>query len=628
MSGAPRALLNPSTEAVRSAPLISADTHIPTVLRSEPQHPADFYRTRLKACEADTKRLDRRHLLIGLLRLVWVVAALMAGWFSLARHRFAWEWIIAPLLAFAVTARWHARVTAATEAAWKATRFYEHGLARLEERWRGVRPRTTRVNLSESLYAGDLDVFGPGSLFELLCTARTTVGEDTLAGWLLAPAAPEEVRARQAAVAELRERTDLRERFACAPGKETLQLDAHALSDWGESQEIALWPAMRWWAPLELLLLFVVVWRCVAVQSAVLLWPLLLLNLGLTYAQGKGLKKLFAQTEGGQRRLAAVGALFAIVEHEPFHAPLLRQLQEQLGTGGRGASAAMRRLGTLAAVAEQRLNWLSRLFDLLFLFSVQLALFVERWQKMHGRKLRPWLQALGEFEALLSLSAYAFENPDDAFPEVVTGGVVFRAEALSHPLLPRAVAVRNDVSLDEQTRLLLISGSNMSGKSTLLRSTGVAAIMALAGAPVRARQLRLSPFHVAASMQINDSLEGGRSHFYAEILRLRAVCTLARSQPPVLFLLDELLAGTNSHDRVAGATGVVQELLSAGAVGLLSTHDLALTQLPEPLTGRIRNAHFEDQVAGGELHFDYLLRDGVVTRSNGLALMRMIGLDV
>ena len=602
--------------------------NIKETLPKAASEPASFYGLRLAECERDTQRLDRKHLRIGLLRLVWVLAAGAAGWFSWGRHWFAWEWILVPLGAFALTARWHAQVTSAAQAAWRATRFYEHALARVEDRWQGVRPRTTRVDLSKSLYAADLDVFGPAGLFELLCSARTTLGEDTLAAWLLAPATLADVEARQTAVKELRDRTQLRERFASAPGKETLPIDGSSLSQWGEAREAALWPSMRWFAPLQPLLILAVAWRCVVVQSTTLLIPFLLLNLWLTYAQEKGLKKLLAQTEDGQNRLASTATLFALLEDEVFHAPLLCRLQQQLGTGRRSASAAMRRLGTLAAIAEQRLNWLTRLFDLTFLFSIQLGLFVERWRNASGGQLRPWLQALGEFEALLSLSAYHFENPRDAFPELGAAEAVFSAESLGHPLLPHATAVRNDVLLDVGTRLLLISGSNMSGKSTLLRSTGVATIMALAGAPVRAKKLRLSQFQVAASMQINDSLQNGRSHFYAEILRLRAVCELARKEPPVLFLLDELLAGTNSHDRLAGATGVVQELLNAGAMGMLSTHDLALTQIPGPLAEFIRNAHFEDQVAEGVLQFDYRLREGVVTRSNGLALMRMIGLGV
>ncbi len=183
------------------------------------------------------------------------------------------------------------------------------------------------------------------------------------------------------------------------------------------------------------------------------------------------------------------------------------------------------------------------------------------------------------------------------------------------------------MALGANTSVLLVSGSNMSGKSTLLRAIGINAVMAMAGAPVRAASLRLTPVHVGASIQVNDSLREGRSRFYSEILRLRAVCALAEEMPPVLFLLDELLDGTNSSDRLTGARGIVQALLASGAIGLISTHDLALTEIGAG-DGRLRNMHFEERIEDGEMHFDFKLRDGVVTTRNGVALMRMVGLKV
>ena len=278
--------------------------------------------------------------------------------------------------------------------------------------------------------------------------------------------------------------------------------------------------------------------------------------------------------------------------------------------------------------AGLRGNPIMRLLDFSLLYSVQLGWLMESWRARSASGLPGLLKAVGDIEALLSLSAYSFEHPDDCVPELDPTQPIFCAEALGHPLLPARACVRNDVTLHANTRLLLVSGSNMSGKSTLLRSVGVTAAMALAGAPVRAAKLRIGYLHLAASIQVSDSLQAGQSRFYAEILRLRAVCELARVHPPVLFLLDELLAGTNSHDRVEGAAGVINELLSFKAIGILSTHDLLLTSIFEKSAEVIRNAHFEDRVEGDTLRFDYTLREGVVTRSNGLALMRMIGLTV
>jgi len=231
-------------------------------------------------------------------------------------------------------------------------------------------------------------------------------------------------------------------------------------------------------------------------------------------------------------------------------------------------------------------------------------------------------------EALLSLAAYSYEHPADPFPEFVEGAPVFHAEDLGHPLIPVAKCVRNTVSICGETRALLISGSNMSGKSTLMRSVGINTVLAMAGAPVRAQRLQLTPLRVGASILVNDSLQEGSSRFYAEITRLRRICDLAEQHPPVLFLLDELLQGTNSKDRLTGAEAVVRELIDSGAIGIVSTHDLALTDMQHSAEGPLKNMHLQDEIEDGKMKFDFKLRDGVVTKSNGVELMRLIGLKV
>jgi DNA mismatch repair ATPase MutS len=262
------------------------------------------------------------------------------------------------------------------------------------------------------------------------------------------------------------------------------------------------------------------------------------------------------------------------------------------------------------------------------LYSVQVALAAERWRHTHGSAIRNWLRTLGEIEALLALAAYSYEHPADPFPEFAPQGTCFESDGIGHPLLPTQLCVRNDVRLGEDVQGLLVSGSNMSGKSTLLRAVGINAVLAMAGAPVRAGRLRLTPLRVGASIRINDSLQEGSSRFYAEITRLRRLFDLAGDDPPLLFLLDELLQGTNSKDRRIGAEGLVRALFNRGAIGLVSTHDLALAEIEAPPNGHLQNVHFQDAFAGGRMVFDYKLRPGVVTKSNGLELMRSIGLDV
>jgi DNA mismatch repair ATPase MutS len=256
----------------------------------------------------------------------------------------------------------------------------------------------------------------------------------------------------------------------------------------------------------------------------------------------------------------------------------------------------------------------------------------EDWRTVNGQQIGKWIEAAAEFEALCSLSAYAFERPDATFPMLEPGlepdGPLFDAEALRHPLIPAAVSVANDVRLGSGMRLWIVSGSNMSGKSTLMRAVGLNTVLAWAGAPVACARLRISPLMIGASMSTHDSLADNRSRFYAEISRVRDVVELARTGHPTLFLLDELLSGTNSHDRRIGAEAVVRGLVERGAIGLVSTHDLALAEIVPDLNGLAANVHFEDHMEEGEIRFDYRLREGVVTRSNALELMRAVGLDV
>jgi len=241
--------------------------------------------------------------------------------------------------------------------------------------------------------------------------------------------------------------------------------------------------------------------------------------------------------------------------------------------------------------------------------------------------LEDWLHAIGEFEALCCLAGYAYEHPSDPFPELAEEGVRFEGVGLSHPMIPDSRAVPNDVSLGDSGRVWIVSGSNMSGKSTLLRTVGVNAVLAMAGAPVRAESLRISRVQIGASIRTLDSLLGGVSRFYAEVLRLRQIVEMADSGP-LLFLLDEILHGTNSHDRLIGAEAVVRTLVEKGAIGLVTTHDLALARIADDQTVRAKNVHFQDHLENGEMRFDYRLQSGVVTKSNALELMRSVGLDV
>jgi hypothetical protein len=539
-----------------------------------------------------------------------------------------------PIAAFVVVAVYHARVLRARRRALRAVAVYQRGLARIEDRWMDGGSLGERFRNPQHLYAADLDLFGPASLFALLSTARTRMGEDALAAWLMSPSSIEEILERQTAVAELRDNLDLREDLA-VPGDEVAAgVHPEALLLWAEAPGKMGQRWLRWLAPTLALL---------AVATAAVWWEwelflpfavVLVAEGSLMYRMRKQLQVIFSGAEGALGDLDLLAAILARMEREQFHSARLQAVQRELTSHAWKGSRAIARLRKLVDLIDSRANFFVPILDVPLMYSMQVALAAEGWRVRHGRAVRSWLQATGEMEALLSLAAYHYEHPDDPFPELVAvpefvdGAPRFDGEALGHPLIPAVKCVRNDVRLDAETRAMLVSGSNMSGKSTYLRTAGINTVLAMAGAPVRARRLRLTPLQIGASIQVNDSLQEGSSRFYAEITRLRRIYDLAGERPPLLFLLDELLQGTNSKDRRIGAEGVLRGLLERGAIGILTTHDLALTELGELPEGALRNMHFQDDLENGRMRFDFRLQAGVITKSNGLELMRSIGLKV
>jgi len=588
---------------------------------------SEEYARRIDARRQRVAQYEQIHIRLGNVRLVLALLFVVMAWASFRAGYFSPWWLGAPVAAFVGVAAYHSRVLRARELAQRAVSFYERGVARVEDRWAGTGETGERFNDLHHVYAADLDLFGEGSLFELLSTARTRMGEETLAKWLLAPALLPAIRERHAAIAELRDQLDLREELAVLGGDVGVGVHPDALGAWAESanQMRALWIGKL--AP----------WLAAAAVAGAIVWAawnmatpfvlVVVMEAILTWRLRHALDEVLHGTEHAFRDLDLLSGVLARVEHHRFEAPRLLELQQQLLSGTVPASQAIARLRSLVDLINSRHNVMVRIIDAPLMYSVQVAFAAERWRALFGKSVRSWIAVMGEIEALLSLASYAFEHPPDPFPDFAEGGTaLLDGRKLGHPLLAEATCIRNDVSICEPTRVLLVSGSNMSGKSTLLRAVGINVVLAMAGAPVRAERLRLSNLQVGASVRINDSLREGSSRFYAEITRLRKILELAGGHPPLIFLLDELLQGTNSNDRRVGAEGIVRALVNRGAIGLVSTHDLALTDIGGGAS--LRNVHFQDELEDGKMSFDYTLREGVVTKSNGLALMRSIGLEV
>lgn len=504
--------------------------------------------------------------------------------------------------------------------------FYERGLARLEDRWAGTGEAGAQFINESHPYARDLDLFGRGSVFELLCTFRTRAGEEKLARWLLQPAPPDEVDIRQRAVQDLKNRTKFRESLFTAGNRVRLGLHPELLAAWA-TQEFSLQSRA---VPVLALALAALWIACIVLAFAQsLYWPVLLISVVNLAVNGSFRKRLggsIENTEEATEDLDLLRHALRVIEREHFSSAGLQDLQISLQTGGTLASIAIAKLERLSLNLAHRGNLIIKAIDGFVFYTVLCALRLESWRRKFGPAIGAWIEVVGEMEALAALSCYAFENPGDTWPEFAAGEALFEAELLAHPLLPASQAVRNDVKLGYGLKLIVLSGPNMSGKSTFVRGIGINAVLAQCGAPVRAKSLKMSPLAIGASICILDSLQGGVSRFYAEIQRLKMISDLTRGPIPVLFLLDELLSGTNSHDRLQGSELLVRTFVEHGAIGLITTHDLALARIPESLNGQARNYHFEDHLEDGKLRFDFKLKEGVVETSNAIRLMESIGL--
>lgn len=487
--------------------------------------------------------------------------------------------------------------------------------------------------------ADDLDLFGRASLFQRISVAHTRFGRTALGQALVASADRRRIERRQAAVQALSPELELRQRIealasALSKGKQgptvAAALDPEPLLAWAESSPtLSKKPALIWAARVLAIAnigLLTAVWLDLA-PGVYLLGPLTLSLLVLLTARRYS-QAAFAAVASREGALSGYDKLLDAIESSTADAELLHELRGRLRQGDAKPSRAMAQLRSAVRYFELRYQGLIYPFANLFLlWDVHCAVLLERWQARFGKGARDWFHVLGELEGLSSLAGLSFDEPGFCFPRLVDEPRLL-AEGIAHPLIPTSSRVGNDVELQGPGSALLVTGSNMSGKSTLLRSLGVAFALAYAGGPVCAKRLELGSIRLATSLRIRDSLEEGVSHFYAELQKLKAVLDATAEPLPVLFLLDEILHGTNSRERQIGARWILSELLQRGALGAVSTHDMELCRLSPELMSHVRLVHLREDVEGQEMTFDYRLRAGPVSEGNALRLMRRIGLPV
>jgi len=594
---------------------------------------------RLREHDGKIRALSAARLVVALGGLA-VVVGLVWGHFP----RWTMGALAALVVAFITLVVLHAQAFAARARTEAALRFHNRGKARLDGTWRAF-PETGATYLSvDHPFADDLDLFGTSSLFQLLDATETPFGRDTLANALLLGAIrddspPTETWANHLA----HEQQAVRELAPEVPWRAKLSVEGTLLRTDAPKPE----PFLEWAVgksagdvpgfvlvlahilpPLTLLLAAFASELHLPKASWVLVVLLEVAISARFRSSTSATVEAVSAHAGGFARYASV---FAAATSKDWSSPRLARILAQLRLSGskRGVVREMAELERVVGFVEARRNEVFRLFiGPVLMWDLHCAVRLERWRKRSGKDVSGWFSALGQLEAFASLAGFAFDRPDHAWPEPKPIAQL-SATGLGHPLIDAKRRVGNDVDLPGPGTALIVTGSNMSGKSTLLRALGTNVVLANMGASVAATSFAFGFVTLATSMRIRDSLEEGVSHFYAELKKLKRVVDLSKHPPPLLFLLDEILHGTNSRERIIGARSVIQGLVKNGALGAVSTHDLGIADLAEALPDAVKNVHFQEQVnADGTMTFDYQLREGTVKSSNALRLMRAIGLEV
>jgi hypothetical protein len=508
--------------------------------------------------------------------------------------------------------------------------FYEDGLARLRGDWQTTGLTGEQFGRDGHLYQSDLQILGKGSLFSLLCTTRSEAGAACLASYLLDPADFVEMTARQESVRELVRATVLREEVMLLGEYQFQECNSDTIEKWVSE------PLLRVHALVRGALFACGSITCLLATACflgLLSWTGAVPALAaLITAQAAVSLTLFRRVQPHLKRLRVLTNEFSVLhsglemlQHQTFLSPKLQALVRRISDDR--APDHLHRLRHLLWGVAQREKELLYVPSLLLGAGTQLVLAVENWRRQHQQQLMQWIECWAEFETLNAIACYAYEHPADVFPEFVKEITVFEAENLGHPLLPAGICVGNDVALNEAgVAFYIVSGSNMAGKSTFLKAIGMNTVLARAGAPARATRMRLSPFTICASNSIADSLLDGKSKFMAEAERLGEALHCSSVRKPALFLIDEILSGTNSHDRRLACESIVRALIREGAVGVLSTHDLSLTEIAEIAGLQGMNCHMESEGPEDPLKFDFKVKAGISSQSNALAILAMIGI--
>jgi large-conductance mechanosensitive channel len=481
-------------------------------------------------------------------------------------------------------------------------------------------------------YADDLDIFGRASLYQYINRTNSQQGNKMIADWLLAPATPAIIQARQKAVQELMQQTNWRQELQAHGSSSTITIATEKkMEDWlnegNQFHDKKIWHLIRYVLPVIatgtlVCFLFDVITYQVFLRS-------LLVFTIIAFAITRMIVPLYRKLNKITGQMEVLSNSIACIEQAEFKDPLLVELKHQFHSGSNKASQQIFQLKNIFNRFDYRLNPVVFVpLNIFLVWDLQQVLQLERWKQKNNQQINHWFHALAELEALGSLGTLAFNHPKWNFPELKTDEPTFVAVQLGHPLIEEQKNVLNDFSTKGKEQINLITGSNMAGKSTFLRSVGVNMVLTGMGAPVCAKQLTVTSLKVMSSMRIKDNLEESTSTFYAELKKLKQIIDAVNNNEAVFILLDEILRGTNSNDRHTGSKALIKQLLHHKATGILATHDLELANLVQEFPAGIHNYHFDVQVNADELYFDYKLKRGICQSMNASILMKKIGIEL
>nr|WP_262904559.1 DNA mismatch repair protein MutS [Hymenobacter lucidus] len=588
----------------------------------------------MAAHTAQERYYTSRHRAVAWVRVVAFGASIAAVWWLFSRNELpaAFAVVAVAYAVFLLLVRWHSAVGYQREHYRLLAQLNQEELTRLEGKLTGFDPGTRYLDAAHP-YTADLDVFGPHSLYQLLNRATSRLGHDWLAGWLLAASAPEVVQLRQQAVAELAPdvawQQEWQARAKHYPKQDT---DPRRFTEWLRQPDFFRGKA---WLKALLLILpplavaSVVLWLLGYSAKPVLVAVLVLGSLNAMFRQARA--EYFQHSSSMRDALRAYRDQLAWFEGRQWKAPHLRQLHATLhaGQGPETASVFIGQLSRITGLFSMRESpVVAAIFNNILLWDLGCMWLLERWKTRLGGQLDAMLEVGAELEALVSLAGFQTANPTYAVPELSSTPLEVTAAGLGHPLIFTRQRITNDFSTVGAGQTGIITGSNMSGKSTFLRTVGLNMVLAQAGAAVCARALRLAPAQVYTAMRTQDNLSESTSSFYAELKRLRLLLELTAAGQPVFYLLDEILKGTNSRDRHRGAEALIRQLHQRPASGLVSTHDLELAAMTDELPDSVTNYSFNSTIEGDEIRFDYHLTPGPCREFNASKLMQLMGIEV